>query len=81
MVKESLLHSLLESALDSQRVFPREEAASYAVDGIIPQVMAMPVTVEEVAEVMRLASREGATVIPWGGGTSMSLGNTPTRAR
>jgi glycolate oxidase FAD binding subunit len=79
LVKESLLHNLLESALDSQRVFPREEAASYAVDGVIPQVVAMPETVEEVAEVMRLASREDAAVIPWGGGTTMSLGNIPRR--
>lgn len=79
MVKESLLHNLLESALDSQRVFPREEAAGYAVDGIIPQVAVLPVTVEEVAEVMRLASREDAAVIPWGGGTAISLGNTPRR--
>jgi glycolate oxidase FAD binding subunit len=79
LVKESLLHNLLESALDSQRVFPREEAASYAVDGVIPQVVALPVTVEEVAEVMRLASREDAAVIPWGGGTAMSLGNIPRR--
>jgi glycolate oxidase FAD binding subunit len=79
LVKESLLHNLLESALDSQRVFPREEAASYAVDGVIPQVVALPVTVEEVAEVMRLASRENAAVIPWGGGTAMSLGNIPRR--
>ena len=79
MVKESLLHSLLQSALDSQRVFPREEAASYAVDGIIPQVAVLPLTVEEVAEVMRLASREGAAVIPWGGGTAINLGNVPRR--
>jgi len=79
LVKESLLHNLLESALDSQRVFPREEAASYAVDGVIPQVVALPATVEEVAEVMRLASREDAAVIPWGGGTAMSLGNVPRR--
>jgi len=79
LVKESLLHNLLESALDSQRVFPREEAASYAVDGVIPQVVALPATLEEVAEVMRLASREDAAVIPWGGGTAMSLGNIPRR--
>jgi len=79
LVKESLLHNLLEAALDSQRVFPREEAASYIVDGLIPQVVALPETVEEVAEVMRLASREDAAVIPWGGGIAMSLGNTPRR--
>ena len=79
MVKEGLLRNLLESALDSQRVFPREEAASYAVDGVTPQVVTLPATVEEMAEVMRIASREDAAVIPWGGGTSISLGNTPRR--
>jgi glycolate oxidase FAD binding subunit len=79
LVKEGLLCNLLESTLDSQRVFPREEAASYAVDGVIPQVVALPATVEEVAEVMRLASREDAAVIPWGSGTTMSLGNAPRR--
>ena len=79
MVKEGLLRNLLESALDSQRVFPREEAASYAVDGVTPQVVTLPATVEEVAEVMRIASREDAAVIPWGGGTAIGLGNTPRR--
>ena len=38
--------------------FAREEAASYAVDGIVPQAVALPGTVEEVAAVMRLAQRE-----------------------
>jgi glycolate oxidase FAD binding subunit len=79
LVKESLLHNLLESTLDSERVFPRQEAASYAVDGVVPQVVALPATVEEVAAVMCLASREDAAVIPWGGGTAMGLGNTPHR--
>ena len=79
MVKQTLLHSGLESILGAERVFAREEAASYAVDGIVPQAVALPGTVEEVGEVMRLAHREGAAVIPWGGGTGMSLGNLPQR--
>ena len=77
MVKQTVLHSELESILGPERVFAHEEAASYAVDGIVPQAVALPGTVEEVAEVMRLAHREGAAVIPWGGGTGMSLGNLP----
>ncbi len=79
MVKQTALHSELESILGSERVFAREEAASYAVDGIVPQAVVLPGTVEEVAEVMRLAHRAGATVIPWGGGTAMGLGNLPQR--
>jgi len=79
LVKQTVLHSELESILGPERVFSHEEAASYAVDGIVPQAVALPGTVEEVAEVMRLAHREGAAVIPWGGGTGMSLGNLPRR--
>lgn len=79
MVKQTVLHSELESILGPERVFAREEAASYAVDGIVPQAVALPGTVEEVAEVMRLAHHEGAAVIPWGGGTAMGLGNLPRR--
>jgi glycolate oxidase FAD binding subunit len=79
LVKQSVLHSELESILGSERVFAREEAASYAVDGLVPQAVALPGTPEEVAEVMRLAHREGAAVIPWGGGTAMGLGNLPRR--
>lgn len=79
MVKQSVLHNELESILGPERVFAREEAASYAVDGVAPQAVALPATVAEVAEVMRLAHRERAAVIPWGGGTAMSLGNLPQR--
>ena len=79
MVKQTVLHNELESILGPERVFAREEAASYAVDGIVPQAVALPGTVEEVAEVMRLAHHEGAAVIPWGGGTAMGLGNLPRR--
>jgi glycolate oxidase FAD binding subunit len=79
LVKQTVLHSELESILGPERVFPREEAASYTVDGLVPQAVALPGTVEEVAEVMRLAHREGAAVIPWGGGTAMGLGNLPQR--
>jgi glycolate oxidase FAD binding subunit len=79
LVKQTVLHNELESILGAERVFAREEAASYAVDGIVPQAVALPGTVGEVAEVMRLAHRERAAVIPWGGGTGMSLGNLPQR--
>jgi glycolate oxidase FAD binding subunit len=79
LVKQTVLHSELESILGPERVFAREEATSYTVDGLVPQAVALPGTVEEVAEVMRLAHREGAAVIPWGGGTAMGLGNLPQR--
>ena len=41
LVKQTVLHSELESILGPERVFAREEAASYAVDGIVPQAVAL----------------------------------------
>jgi glycolate oxidase FAD binding subunit len=79
LVKQAVLHNELESILGPERVFAHDEASSYAVDGMVPQAVALPSTVEEVAEVMRLAYRERAAVIPWGGGTGMSVGNLPQR--
>ncbi len=78
-MREAAFHTALESILGEERVFRREEAASYAVDGLVPQAVAMPESVQQVAEVMALAHRDKAALIPWGGGTSIGLGNVPRR--
>lgn len=78
-MREAPLHTALESILGEERVFAREEADSYAVDGLVPRAVTMPESVQQVAEVMALAHREKAAVIPWGGGTSMGMGNIPRR--
>ena len=48
-----------------------------AVDGVEPSVVVEPATIEEISEVMKLASREGLAVSPRGGGTKTGLGNPP----
>ncbi len=55
----------------------REAASEDAVDGVSPSFVAEAGSVEEVSELMRLASREGLSVAPRGGGTKMHLGNPP----
>src|SRR5215213_5522658 len=55
----------------------REATAEDAVDGIAPQFVVEPSTVEETSELMKLASDGGLTAAPRGGGTKMSLGNPP----
>lgn len=79
MVKQAALASLLESALGADAVIAGEATAGYAVDGLAPQVVVRPGSIQQVAEVMRLAQEAGAAVIPWGGGTMMHLGNPPAR--
>ncbi|MGH7828799.1 MAG: FAD-binding oxidoreductase, partial [Candidatus Binatia bacterium] len=54
--------------------------ASYAVDGKVPSLLCFPSTPEQVGAILRVCAKDEAAVIPWGGGTSMRLGNIPRRA-
>ena len=55
----------------------REATSEDAVDGVSPSFVAEPGSVEEMSELMKLASAEGISVVPRGGGTKMHLGNPP----
>jgi glycolate oxidase FAD binding subunit len=51
-----------------------------AVDGVQPELVAEPATVEEAADVLREATAAGKRVICRGAGTKLSWGNPPTGA-
>ncbi|MDE0205720.1 MAG: FAD-binding oxidoreductase [Candidatus Tectomicrobia bacterium] len=55
------------------------ETAGYALGSRNPAVVAAPCTAEEVAEVLKVATREKLAVVPWGCGTQMHLGPPPSR--
>ena len=40
-----------------------------AVDGVIPKIVLFPDNIEQISEIMKTASREGASVVPRGSGT------------
>jgi glycolate oxidase FAD binding subunit len=52
---------------------------AHAVDGKIPSLVCLPTTPEEIAAVLRVCGEADAAVAPWGGGTSIRLGNIPRR--
>lgn len=52
---------------------------AYIVQGVLPDVIAQPSTIEEVAAVLRIANESRAAVTPWGGGVHQSLGYPPQR--
>ncbi len=52
---------------------------SYMVDGLSPQLAASPASMDETAAILKLAAARDLAVIPWGGGTLISLGNLPSR--
>jgi glycolate oxidase FAD binding subunit len=69
---EAVLRDLLPSGVSN-------DAASYVIDGSTPGLVATPSTADEVASALGLAHAAGAAVVPWGGGTHMSLGMPPAR--
>jgi glycolate oxidase FAD binding subunit len=70
----------LEGALSAANVEWRAVAPgddAFVVDGVRPGYVCTPATVDEVAGAVKAAGQAGASVIPWGGGTRMSLGFPP----
>ena len=61
------------------RVTSGEDDDSHEIDGLRPALVAYPADVEQLAEVVSLAAKAGLSTAPWGGGTHISLGNTPDR--
>lgn len=51
---------------------------TYVIGDAQPLVGVRPENIEGVASVLATASRHGAAVVPWGGGTCMGLGNPPS---
>jgi glycolate oxidase FAD binding subunit len=50
-----------------------------AVEGVEPDFVVEPGSIEEISDVMKLAARGGLAVAPRGGGTKMHIGDPPRR--
>jgi glycolate oxidase FAD binding subunit len=57
-----------------------QELERFKVEGKAPRIVVFPSTKEEISEILKLANRNSLSVIPWGGGTKISLGNEPSKA-
>jgi len=67
----------LESVLGSAHLHTSATVAEYAIDGVIPAMVALPADEEQLTAVLRLAAEYRATVFPRGGGSHTFLGHTP----
>ncbi len=77
-MSDTLSHQL-EHIVGGEHVL-RSPSAEYAVDGRMPRLVVFPADGEEVARIVRAIGEAGATVVPRGGGTKMTIGNIPHRA-
>ena len=69
----------LKDLLGSQTAVHEKDLAWYAVEGLIPEAVVRPADRSEVARTLAWAFSQTVTVSPRGGGTLLSLGNTPTK--
>lgn len=75
------LAAKLEAALGTGAVESGARTlASYNVDGKIPSILLTPHDPEQISAALRICVEAEASVIPWGGGTAMGLGNIPRQA-
>ena len=75
------LQARLEAIVGAAHVLGGPAAtAPFAVDGLTPALIVRPGSQEEVAKVVAACAEAGAALIPWGGGTSMGVGNRPAGA-
>jgi glycolate oxidase FAD binding subunit len=72
------LRARLVEALGVEHVLSGDACSRYAVQGLIPELVVRPRAAEEISGVLAAASAAGTTVVPWGGGTRMSLGYRPS---
>ena len=59
----------------NRKVTHGQGVKGYAVDGIEPEAVVFPNTIEEMSSLLSAADRDGKAAVPWGGGTAMELGN------
>lgn len=73
------LATALQSVVGEKYLLTDAAAAPYAVDDVLPSLVALPENEEQVGDVLRLADEHDATVFPRGGGSHVPLGATPER--
>jgi glycolate oxidase FAD binding subunit len=68
----------LQAALGTDAVNAEANCrASHVVDGVMPALVCAPQSAEQIASILRICAEAQASVIPWGGGMAMALGNPP----
>lgn len=76
---DKLASKLREIVGEANVIDDQEKLKAFAVDGVVPQVMVAPGTIEETAQVVAYAAAEKLAVVPRGSGTKMGMGGIPQK--
>ena len=55
------------------------EITQFSVDGITPKAVVYPKNTRQVSEVVKYANSKNLAIVPWGGGSKITMGHPPTR--
>ena len=77
MLKKKIANNLLRIVGEKNALTEEAKLKSFSVENVQPGIVLFPNEIEQVSEIMKLASKESISVIPWGSGTKSALGNLP----
>jgi len=81
MPRDEELSRKLKSLLGATHLLESgEDKESYRVDGLVPRWVIFPQNREDASKILQLGLQETLSLIPWGSGTKMGLGNIPKSA-
>ena len=76
----SALLDSLRATVGAPHVLTGVKLSPFVVEGRTPEAAVFPGKIDEVAAVVAHAAAAGATIMPWGGGTAIAVGEPPSRA-
>jgi glycolate oxidase FAD binding subunit len=79
MKQSALADQLHQVAPQTEMLTGARDLSAFALDGIQPQAVVLPGTVEDVAAMLKFAAERHLAVLPCGGGTELGLGQPPER--
>lgn len=74
---ETLIQTLERQLPTTQVIVDPDQLEGYTVDGLIPRLVVLPGTPEEVAQVVALTNQQNLTIMARGSGSRMNLGSIP----
>jgi glycolate oxidase FAD binding subunit len=80
MSERSYLNELVKIVGEGKAVTDPQGLEPFTVEGVTPGIVLFPENIDQISEIMRLASRESLSVIPMGAGTKRGFGRSPLGA-
>jgi glycolate oxidase FAD binding subunit len=79
-ISREQLSERLQAALGADTLSAEpDRLAAHRVAGKLPALVGLPHSAEQIATALAVCAEAAASVVPWGGGTAMAIGNPPLR--